>query len=92
MEDVIQTIDHVTRSEEWNRAFFNTNLEASRPVIQLNEVSYSKATWQYRSDHPNNSHPTKQSFTILSGKIISNQGVHSGKSQDIKPISTVLRR
>ena len=57
MEDVIQTIEHITRSEEWNRAFFNPSLEASRPVIQVNGVSYGEATWQYGSDHPNNNQP-----------------------------------
>ena len=55
MEDVIQTIECITRSEEQNRAFFNPNLEALRPVIQVNEVSYGKATWQYWSEHANNS-------------------------------------
>ena len=61
MEDIIWTIEHSTRSEKWNRAFFNPNLEASRPVIQVNEVSYGKAMWQYRSNHPNNnqSHPAQ---------------------------------
>ena len=29
----------------------------SRPVIQVNEVSYSKTTWQYGSDCPNNNQP-----------------------------------
>ena len=33
------------------------NLEALRPVIQVNEVSYSKAMQQYGSDHPNNNQP-----------------------------------
>ena len=37
-------IDHVTRSEEWNRALFKPNLETAQPVIQVNEVNYSKAT------------------------------------------------
>ena len=57
MEDVIQTIECVTRSKEWNRAFFNPNLEASRPVRQVNEVSYGKATRKHRSNHPNNNQP-----------------------------------
>ena len=35
MENIIQTIQQVTRSQEWNRAFFNPNLEVSRPVIQV---------------------------------------------------------
>ena len=34
--------------------FLNPNLETSKPVIQVNEVSYGKATWQYKFDHPNN--------------------------------------
>ena len=38
-------------------AFFNPNLEALRPVIQVNKVSYSKAMQQYRSDCPNNNQP-----------------------------------
>ena len=45
IEDVIQTIEQVTTSEEWKRAFFNPNLEAVRPVIQVNDVNYSKTTW-----------------------------------------------
>ena len=57
MEDVSQTIEHITRSEEWNRAFFNPNLETSKPVMQVNEVSYGKNPWQYNSDHPNNGQP-----------------------------------
>ena len=62
MEDVFQTIEHVTRSEEQNRAFFNPTLEASKPVIQVNEVSYSKAMIQYKSDHPNNGQTCKAWF------------------------------
>ena len=62
IEDVFQTIEHVTRCQEWNRAFFNPNLEASKPVIQVNEVSYGKATWQYKSDHPNNGQPHPVQF------------------------------
>ena len=44
MDNVIQTIEWVTRSEEWNRPFFKPNLEALRPDIQVNEVSYDKIT------------------------------------------------
>ena len=44
MENVFQTIEHVTRSEEQNRAFFNPNLEVLKPAIQVKEVSHSKAT------------------------------------------------
>ena len=57
MEDVIQTIEQVTRSEEWNRAFINPNLEALRPVIQEHEVNYGKTTWQHGSNHSNNNQP-----------------------------------
>ena len=57
MEDVSQTTEHITRSEEWKRVFFNPNLEASKLVIQVNEVSYGKAIWQYKSDHSNNGQP-----------------------------------
>ena len=57
MVDIIQTIEQVTRSEEWNRAFFNPNLEASRTVIQANEVCYGKTTQQYGSDCLNNNQP-----------------------------------
>ena len=62
MEDIFQTIEHITRSKEWYRAFFNPNLETSKPVIQVNEVSYSKAMWQYKSDHPNNGQPHPTQF------------------------------
>ena len=62
MEDVFQTIDCVTRSEEQYRAFFNHNLETLMPVIQVNEVSIGKATWQYKSDHPNNGQPHPAQF------------------------------
>ena len=48
MEDVFQTIDHITRSEEQYRAFFNPNLETAKQVIQVNEVSYSKTTWHHK--------------------------------------------
>ena len=37
--------------------FFNPNPETSKPVIQVNEVSYGKATWHHKSDHPNNGQP-----------------------------------
>ena len=57
MEDVFQTIECITWSEEWYRAFFNPNLETSKPVIQVNEVSYCKAMLQYKSDSPNYGQP-----------------------------------
>ena len=57
MEEVFQTTEHVTRSEEQNRAFFNPNLETLKPVIQVNKVSYGKNIWQYKSDCPNNVQP-----------------------------------
>ena len=50
-EDVFQTIEHITQSEEWNGAFFNPNLETLKPVMQVNKVNYSKAMWQYKLDH-----------------------------------------
>ena len=62
MEDVLKTINQVIRSEEQNRTFFNPMLEASRPVIQVNEVSYSKTTWQHRSNHPINNQPHPAQF------------------------------
>ena len=92
MEDVICTIEHVTRSKEQNRAFFNPTLEASRPAIQVNEMSYDKATWQYRSDHPNNDQLHPAWFHNTFREKISSKGAHSEKAQDIMPISTVLRR
>ena len=50
MEDVFQTIDHVTGSKEWNRAFFEPNLETVQPVIQINKVHFGKATRHNTSD------------------------------------------
>ena len=92
MEGVIQTIEQVTRSEEWNRAFFNPNLEVSRPVMQVNEVTYGKTTQQYGSDHPNNNQPHQNSFTIVSEETVSSQGVHLGKGQDSQPTNMVPRK
>ena len=63
MEDVFQTIEHVTRSEEQNRAFFNSNLEPSKPPMQVNEMSYGKAMWQYKSDCTNNGQPHPAQFS-----------------------------
>ena len=62
MEDVFQTINHVTRSEEQYKVFFNPNLETSKPVIKVNEVSYSKGMLQYKSDHPYNGQPHPAQF------------------------------
>ena len=62
MEDVFQIIEHVTRSEEQNRAFFNPNLKASKPVIQVNEVSYGKAMQQYKPDFSGNGQPHPAQF------------------------------
>ena len=92
MEDIIQTIERVTRSEEQNKTFFNPKLEVLRPVIQVNEVSSHKAMGQYRSNCPNNNQPTQCGFIILSEKTICSQGVHLGKAQDSQPISMVLRK
>ena len=60
IEDVFQTTEHITMSKEWNRAFFN--LEALKPVIQVNEVIYSKAMQQYKSDPTNNGQPCPVQF------------------------------
>ena len=92
IEDIFQTIDHITRSEEWYRAFFNLNLETSKPVIQVNKVSYGKDIWQYKSDHPIMVNPTQHGLTILPWKTIDIHGVHLGKAQDNKPINMVLKR
>ena len=54
MEDVFQPIDHVTRSEEWNWAFFKPNFKTVQPVMQVNEVNYSKATRHNMVDQSNN--------------------------------------
>ena len=61
MEDVFQTIEHITRSKEHYRAFFNPTLETMQPVIQVNEVSYSKASWHSKYDGSNSgqSHPVQ---------------------------------
>ena len=63
MEDVFQTIDHVARSEEWNRAFFKPNFETSQPVIQVNEVNYGKATRHNMFDWSNNGQPHRAQFS-----------------------------
>ena len=62
MEDVFQTIGHVTRSKERYRAFFNPNLETMKPVMQVNEVSYGKAIWHHKSDGSNNGKPCPLQF------------------------------
>ena len=62
MEDVFQRIEHVIRSKEQNRVFFNPNLETSKSIMQVNEVNYSKATQQCRSDHPHNGQPHPVQF------------------------------
>ena len=43
---------------------FSPNLEASKPVIEVNEVSYGKVTWQNTSDHSNNGQPHPVQFHI----------------------------
>ena len=68
MEDVFQTIEHITMSEEGYRTFSNPNLETSKPVIQVNEVYYDNAPQQHRTDHPNNGQPHPTQFIIISGK------------------------
>ena len=67
-------------SEEWNRAFFNPNLEALRPVIQVIEVSSGKTTQWYGSDCPNNNQPHRGWFYNSFRETISSKGVHLGKT------------
>ena len=90
IEDVFQTIEHVTRSKEQYRAFFKPNLETVQPIIQVNKVSYSKATQHYKFDWSNSNQPNHCSLIILSETPIDIQGVHSGKAQDNSTTSTVL--
>ena len=40
MQDILQTIDHVTRSKQWNGVLFKLNFEIIQPVIQVNKVSF----------------------------------------------------
>ena len=62
MEDVFQTIEHITRSEQWNRSFFNPDLEASKPVMQVKEMRYGKVLQQYKCDCPHNGQPCPAQF------------------------------
>ena len=66
MADVFQTIELITKLEKQNRVFFNPNLETLRQTMQVNEVNYGKATWQYKSDHPHNGqcHPAEFNNTF----------------------------
>ena len=57
MEDVFQTINQVTRSEEQNRAFLKPNFETVQPVIQVNKVNYGKATRYSMFNQSNNVQP-----------------------------------
>ena len=66
MEDVFQSIEHVTSFEEWTRAFFNPNLETLKPIMQVNEESYGKTMWHYKSDFPNNGQPHPSLFNNTS--------------------------
>ena len=92
MEDVFQTKEHITRLVEWNRAFFNPNLETWRPTMQVNEVSYGKATWQYKSDCPHNGQPHPAQFNNIFRENSKQPRGPFGKAQDNKPINTVLKR
>ena len=57
MEDVYQMIDHVTRIEEQNRAFFRPNFEPVQPSLQVNGVNLGKATWYHQAhDQSHNGH------------------------------------
>ena len=57
MEDVFQTIECITRSKEQYGAFLNPNLETMQPVVQVNELSYSKANWHSKCDQSNSGQP-----------------------------------
>ena len=43
MEDVFETINHVTRSKEQNRTFFKSIFNLAQAVLQVNEVDFGKA-------------------------------------------------
>ena len=57
MEDVFQTMDHVTRFQQQNKAFFKPDFETVQLVIQVNEVNYSKATRNNMYQWSNNGQP-----------------------------------
>ena len=63
MEDVFQTIDHVTSSKEQNRVFFKPNFETAQPVIQVNDVNYVKATRCNMLDWSYNGQPHQMWFS-----------------------------
>ena len=82
-EDVFQTIDCVTRSEEQSRAFFKPNFEPVQPVLQVNEVNYGRTTSHY--------HTLDQSYNGQPHQVWFRQpGVHSRKAKDNSTIHTVL--
>ena len=63
MEDVFQTTECITRSEEQYRAFVNPNLEPMQPVVQVDEVSYGKASWHSNYDQSNSGQPLLVQFS-----------------------------
>ena len=63
MEDVFQTMDHDTGSEEWNRTFFQPNFETAQPVIQVNKVNCIKSTRHNMLDQSYNSQPHQVQFS-----------------------------
>ena len=92
VEDVFQMIDHVTRSEEQNRAFFKPNFEPAQSVLQVNEMSFGKATRYYPTHLISHImvNPTKHGSVKISGTPTENQGVHSRKAKDNNTASTVM--
>ena len=93
MKDVFQMINHVTRSKEWTRAFFKPNFKTAQPVIQVNEVSYGKATRHNMLDWSYNSQPHQVWFSNNfsdtnrhpRGSLKKDQGQHHYKHSPRKP-------
>ena len=74
MEDIFQIIDHVIRTEEWNREFFKPNFKPAQPGLQVNEVNLGKTT-RYRQTYD------QCGSVIISGATTDNKGVHSRKAK-----------
>ena len=70
MEDVFQMINHVTRSEEWNREFFIPNFETAQPVIQVSEVNNIRPPGTTCLISHIMVNPTKCGLVIMSGTLI----------------------
>ena len=59
----MSSINHVTRSEEQNRAFFKTNFKTVQPVTQVNKVNYGKSTRHNMLDQPYDDQPRQLQFS-----------------------------